>query len=249
MLLRRIASSIILIAILLPTIFLFPRPVVALVIASVVGMGLREFYILAEYKGFKPFKIYGIGMGIVLSVGTYYNIDTSIILSFILLIVLIKHAFKKDGSSVIANSAVTMLGILYVSFLFTFIIKIRYLPNGQWLVLALFIITKVSDISAYLVGTKWGRHKLIPRISAKKSIEGAVSGVIGAVLVSLLLRINIMLGVLLSVIGQVGDLIESLIKRDAQIKDSGKIVPGMGGVLDVIDSLLFTGPVMYLFLL
>lgn len=248
MLLRRIASSIILIVILVPTIFLFPRPVVALVIATVVGTGLWEFYILAEKKGFKPFRIYGIGMGIILSVGTYYKIDTNIILSLILLIVLIKHAFKRDGSSVIANSAVTMLGILYISFLFTFIIKIRYLPNGQWLVLALFVVTKVSDISAYLVGTKWGRHKLIPRISAKKSIEGAISGIIGAVLVSLLLKINIILGILLSVVGQTGDLIESLMKRDAQVKDSGRIAPGMGGVLDVIDSLLFAAPAMYLFL-
>lgn len=249
MLLRRIISSIVLIAVLLPTIFLFPRPVVALVITLVIGMGLWEFYTLTEYKGFKPFKIYGIGMGVILSVGTYYKIDTNIILGFILAVVLIKHAFRKDGLSVIANSAVTMLGILYVSFLFTFIIKLYYLPNGQWLVLSLFIITKVSDISAYIFGTRFGRHKLIPRISANKSIEGAISGIIGAVLVSLLLRINIILGILLSIVGQVGDLIESLMKRDAQIKDSGKIVPGMGGVLDVIDSLLFTGPVMYLFLL
>lgn len=248
MLLRRIASSILLIAILVPTIFIFPRPLVSFVIALAVGMGLWEFYALAEKKGFRPFKIYGIAMGIILSAGEYYRYDTNIILALILVVVLIKHAVRKDGLSVIANSAVTMLGILYVSFLFTFIIKLRYLPNGQWLVFSLFIITKSSDISAYIVGTKWGRHKLIPRISAKKSIEGAVSGVIGAVLAGLLLRIDIILAVLLSAAGQAGDLIESLMKRDAKIKDSGKILPGMGGVLDVIDSLLFAGPVMYMYL-
>lgn len=248
MLIKRIISSIILIAILLTTIFLFPRPVVALIIALVVGLGLWEFYVLTEYKGFRPFKIYGIGMGIILSVATYYKIDTGIILVVILMIVLIKHAFKKDGTSVIANSAVTMLGILYVSFLFTFIIKLRHLPNGQWDVLSLFVITKASDIAAYIFGTKWGRHKLIPRISAKKTIEGSIAGVIGAVLVSFLFLRSISLGILLSVAGQIGDLIESLIKRDAQVKDSGRLVPGMGGVLDFMDSLLFAGPVMYCFL-
>lgn len=254
MLPKRIISSIILIAVLLGTIFLFPKPVVAVVIALLIGMGLWEFYVITEIKGFKPLKGYGIGMGIVLSEAVYYQIDSNMILAFILMMMFIKHAFKKDGSSVISDSAVTMLGILYISFLFTFIIKLRFIPNGQWLVFSLFVITKVSDISAYVFGTKWGKHKLIPRISAKKSIEGAISGITGSVLASLFLLKDlgwqkaVMLGIFLSVAGQIGDLVESLMKRDAQIKDSSKIVPGMGGVLDVMDSLLFAGPVMYLFL-
>lgn len=272
MLIRRIISSIVLAIILLATIFLFPRPVVALVVALLIGLGLWEFYVISETKGFNPFKIFGVCMGVLLSVVTYiiisysHTIDIdkaiSFILFFVLFIVMIKYSLKKDGAGVIANSAITMLGILYISFLFTFIIKLRYIPNAQegkgW-VMGLFIIPKFSDISAYLFGTKFGRHKLIPRISAKKTIEGAVAGIIGAVLISLLLRFwflrgiswfsIVVLGILLSVVGQVGDLIESLIKRDAKVKDSGKLVPGIGGVLDLMDSLLFAGPVLYLFLI
>lgn len=251
MLIQRTISSIILIGILLGTVFIFPMPLVVLVIGLVVGIGQWEFYGLTELKGFKPFKIFGTVMGIILSITTYYGIDTYITLSFILLIALIKHAFKKEGYPVIDNSAVTMLGILYVSFLFTFIIKIRFIPNpqeGKGWIMALFIITKVSDACAYIFGTSFGRNKLIPRISAKKTVEGSIAGLIGAVMISLLLGKKWLLGVLLSIAGQVGDLIESLIKRDAQIKDSGRLVPGIGGVLDLIDSLLFAGPAMYIYL-
>lgn len=273
MLVKRIITGIILIILLIAAVFYFPRPLVALVIALLLGTGLWEFYTLCENKALNPCKIFGIISGITISVLVYtvlaYNlikIDVNelilIILFISLAVILIKYAFKKDGSSVIINGSVTLLGILYVSFLFTFIIKLRFITNsdrGMGWVMSLFIITKISDISAFFIGSKWGRHKLIPRISAKKSIEGAIASVAGALLVSLLLKLSFLqelswvmvsvLGILLGGIGQVGDLVESLMKRDAQIKDSGKFVPGLGGVLDFMDSLLFTAPVMYIFFL
>jgi phosphatidate cytidylyltransferase len=271
MLLQRTITGIILVALLIATVFYFPIPVVAVVIALLIGSGIWEFYNLTENKGLRPYKYYGIIAGAFLSVGVYLIEAKSIpfnssefqliVLFLILVTVLIKCACKKDGSSVIINTSVTMLGILYISTMFNFIIKIRYITQadaGKGWVMSLFIITKTSDISAYFVGTKFGRHKLIPRISANKSIEGAIGSIVGSVAVSIILTqfflkelsvmSGVLLGVLLSLTGQAGDLVESLMKRDAQAKDSGKFVPGLGGVLDFMDSLLFTAPVMYLFM-
>ncbi len=271
MLIRRFRSMIVLVVLLVGAIFWFSRPLVAVLVALLVGMGLWEFYTMAENKGLRPFKWYGTSAGVILAVGTYICIAykgisdldkvVTIILYFIVASLLIRHAFKKDGNSVIVNSAVAIFGIMYVSFTFTFIIKLRYLPDpaaGKGWVVALFCVTKIADIAAYVCGSKWGRHKLIPRISANKSIEGFACGIIASVLLALGFRLWFLqgiglvavigLGILLGVVGQIGDLIESLMKRDAQVKDSGKLIPGIGGVLDLMDSLIFTGPAMYLYL-
>lgn len=271
MLKKRSYSAVVLVAVLLGSIFWFPRPLVTVVVALLIGTGLWEFYALAEKKGLRPFKWYGISAGVILAVAAYIgiaykgilNIDkvVTIILYFIVAALLIRHAFKKDGNSVIVNSAIAILGIMYVSFTFTFIIKLRYLPDpavGKGWVITLFCVTKIADIAAYICGSKWGKHKLIPRISAKKSVEGFVSGIIFAVLLSLGFRLwflpkiswlaVIALGILLGVVGQIGDLIESLMKRDAQVKDSGRLIPGIGGILDLMDSIIFAGPAMYLYL-
>ena len=270
MLSKRLFSSTILILFLIGAIFWFPKSIVAIVIAIIIGLGLWEFYGLAEIKGFRPFKGYGTFCGILFAVFVYVMValhkpqaDEFIYMLLFLMIatILVKYTFIKDNSAPIINGSITILGIMYVSFLFTFIIKLRYLPDaahGKWWVLALFIITKISDSAAYLGGTKWGRHKLIPRISAKKTIEGSAFGVLGAVIASLVCRLFfiqelgwikiIILGILLSIAGQIGDLVESLIKRDAEVKDSGTPIPGMGGILDILDSLLFAGPVMYIYL-
>lgn len=136
---------------------------------------------------------------------------------------------------------------------------------GKECLFTLLLITWIGDSGAYIIGTKWGRRKLIPRISPKKSIEGAGGGLVFSLLAALLTRwffviplaskwFNpldlsithyVVLGLLLGAVGQVGDLAESLLKRDANVKDSSRIIPGHGGLLDVIDSLLFTAPVMY----
>jgi phosphatidate cytidylyltransferase len=173
------------------------------------------------------------------------------------LIFLILMQFKRrDSSGVIVDISTTLFGILYVSWFFSFLIKIRYLPGGLGFLAALLLITKLGDIGAYLVGSKWGKKLLIPHISPKKTIVGSLGGLVFSILGGLackpflpfeygqLLIISASLGVL----GQLGDLSESLLKRDCQVKDSGNIFPGMGGILDEIDSLLFTAPVFYFIL-
>jgi phosphatidate cytidylyltransferase len=118
------------------------------------------------------------------------------------------------------------------------------------------LITKLGDIGAYLVGIRFGKTPLIPHISPNKSVEGAVGGLIFSILGALASKIFLnlsylhmmILGLFLGILAQLGDLSESLIKRDCQVKDSGNLVPGMGGLLDIIDSLLFTGPAFYFYM-
>jgi phosphatidate cytidylyltransferase len=118
------------------------------------------------------------------------------------------------------------------------------------------LITKLGDIGAYIVGMRFGKTPLIPRISPKKSVEGSIGGLLfsisGALVSKAFLHFSylhlISMGIFLGILGQLGDLSESLIKRDCEVKDSGNIFPGLGGVLDAIDSLLFTAPAFYFYI-
>ena len=135
--------------------------------------------------------------------------------------------------------------------------------TGMRLMLYLVLVVKITDIGAYTFGRLFGRHKMVPVLSPGKTWEGAAGGVVSALVASLVfiavtggkfgelhfsMLDGVVLGVLLSVSGQVGDLCESFLKRICGVKDSGRSIPGMGGLLDVLDSLLFGAPVLYLYL-
>jgi phosphatidate cytidylyltransferase len=152
---------------------------------------------------------------------------------------------------------------MYVSWLLNFIQKINFFPNvdGHYYLLYFVHITKFSDSGAYAVGSLIGKHKMIPRISPGKTWEGFGGAILGSTLASVVfLKLGgshlygmtmthaIILGVVLSIAAVVGDLIESLFKREAGLKDSGNLFPGIGGILDLLDSLLFNAPLMYLYL-
>jgi phosphatidate cytidylyltransferase len=259
MLVKRIISSAMLIGIISGVIFV--DWLCSLVIILFIVGGLYEYFAMLEKKGINIYKYFGIGVGTIipLSIMLKFEPTKSWELLFIVLALffLILMQFKRrDSSGVIVDISTTLFGILYVSWFFSFLIKIRYLPGGLGFLVSLLLITKLGDIGAYLVGSKWGKKLLIPRISPKKTIEGALGGLLFSILGGLackaflpfeygqLLLISVGLGIL----GQLGDLSESLLKRDCQVKDSGNIFPGMGGVLDEIDSLLFTAPVFYFIL-
>jgi phosphatidate cytidylyltransferase len=151
--------------------------------------------------------------------------------------------------------AITLLGVCYVNWLLGHTIALRALPDGVHWVLLLVWITWLGETAAYTVGSLVGRHKLAPGISPGKTVEGAVAQFVASLLAALTaggwlfpglrLRDAIVVGILLGVLGQVGDLVESALKRSVGAKDTGQVIPGHGGILDRIDGLLFNAPALF----
>ena len=186
--------------------------------------------------------------------------------TFLILFVLglcTRQFFSKSNTAGILAISTTLFGLMYVPWLLNFIQKINFFPkvDGHYYLLYFVLITKFSDTGAYAVGSLIGKHKMIPRISPAKTWEGFGGAIVVSTLASLIFThvfkdkmagMNpfhaVVLGVVLSVCAVVGDLIESLFKREAGVKDSGKFFPGIGGILDLLDSLLFNAPIMYLYL-
>ena len=165
----------------------------------------------------------------------------------------------KDLARAPARAATLVFGVLYVAVPLTLLAYLYMPPFGPtWVVLAL-AVTWVGDTAAYFVGRAWGKHKMYPAVSPKKTLEGAGGGLAGSVLAALVFKLWILpelslvdvvlIGVPAAVLEQAGDLCESMIKRGAGVKDSGGILPGHGGILDRVDGLLFSAPYVYLYLL
>jgi phosphatidate cytidylyltransferase len=238
-------------------------------VSLIILIGLWEFYRLAEAKGIRPYKILGIGGGLFLSWQTYFKLrgGDEIVLTLILLVVMVAELFRREQHHSLYHIAATIFGVFYVGWLSSHFILLRELPelvgrrysDGGWYLLSVFIITWVCDTGAYGVGLAWGRHPLLPRVSPKKTVEGTIGGVVTALLTALLLggvflkdllamRHFLVMGLIVGIVGQIGDLVESLLKRDAQVKDASRLLPGHGGVLDRFDSLLFSVPITYWYL-
>lgn len=260
MLNKRIISSIILILIAILGILI--DWVFGLVVTLLVGIGLYEFFTLIEKKGITIYKYFGVVIGMIIPLSIILRFELTkrwelLFIVSVLIVIFLLQFTRRQNQQAILGISTTLFAILYIAWLLSFLIKIKYLPLGRELVATLLLVTKGGDIGAYLVGTRFGRHNLIPRISPKKSIEGAIGGFIFSILGAMVSRLFlpqfsylylIIMGGLLGILAQLGDLSESLIKRDCQVKDTGYLVPGLGGALDIIDSLLFTAPVFYFYM-
>jgi phosphatidate cytidylyltransferase len=251
-----------------------------LLIGSLGLLALWEFYSILEKKKLPNFKLTGLLCGLVLICGSFYyfhkvgpaesyDFELSVVL-FFLLVVFTRQMFRgmRDVSP-LETMAYTLFGLLYVLWLFNFITKIVYVTprgpaheiTGHFYVLYLIVVTKFSDMGAYLTGSVIGRHLLVPHISPKKTWEGFF-GALGFSVLGSYAMIWLMpghlsllnmwhgtfLGLLLGFAAIVGDLAESIVKRSADVKDSGTMLPGIGGALDLIDSLLFTAPLLFFYL-
>jgi phosphatidate cytidylyltransferase len=161
----------------------------------------------------------------------------------------------KEIRQAAADAALVLMGFLYVPLLLSHLVMIRMLPHGvSWLFLIM-VIVMTGDSAAYYVGSSFGKTKLYPAVSPKKSVEGSLGGLVGSVIGALISKALyfpeltvvdcIATALLLGVLGQLGDLFESLVKRSCGVKDSGTIFPGHGGILDRLDSILFAGPAAF----
>jgi phosphatidate cytidylyltransferase len=153
------------------------------------------------------------------------------------------------------EAAITLTGMLYIGLTLSFLVMTRLLPQGEWLIFFVLLVTWAGDTGAYYMGTLYGKHALAPRISPKKTVEGLVGGLVSAMIVAYLSRWWFLpdlsgldcfiVAAILTGAGLWGDLAESVIKRSAGVKDSGGVLPGHGGMLDRLDSLLFAAPAFY----
>jgi phosphatidate cytidylyltransferase len=198
-----------------------------------------------------------------------YDFEIAVLLFFLLTVFARQMFARLRHDKPLQTMAYTLFGLLYVLWLFNFTTKIIYLTprsstgavTGQFYVLYLIAVTKFGDMGAYLTGSAIGRHLMTPHISAKKTWEGFF-GALGFALLCSLMLFKLMpghlsaltwthatiLGLLLGFGAVVGDLAESIIKRSTDVKDSGRLLPGIGGALDLVDSLLFTAPLLFFYL-
>ncbi len=258
MFLRRIITSSLLILMIIAVISL--EWLCALAVTLFIALGLHEFFGMLDKKGVVVYRYFGTVLGVLIPLSIMFRFELTKGWEFLFVVLailfLVLMQIKRRGSSgAILGISTTIFGIIYISWFFSFLIKIRYLDAGLGLLSALLLITKSCDIGAYLIGSRFGKIPLAPNISPHKTVEGSIGGTIFSILVALacapFLGLELMhlaiLGFAISILAQLGDLSESLIKRDCNIKDSGSIFPGMGGALDQIDSLLFTAPAFYFY--
>lgn len=257
----RIAVSVVAIPVILWAVLYGHIPFMVFTLA--VGMiAYYEFVRITEKKKANPQLLMGLAAILFLQVNEYWNItEFGIAILIIALAVLLRELFRNRGSAIM-NLGTTILGIFYIGLFTLTLLMIReYFPvyeQGGYLILAMFASIWICDSAAYFGGLSLGKHRLMERVSPKKSWEGAIFGFGGAILSYYLAHIWILdfltmtdvivMGIITGTIGQMGDLIESLIKRDAEVKDSSALIPGHGGMFDRFDSMLFVSPAVYIYL-
>ncbi len=228
-------------------------------------IGLWEFYRMMEAKGLRPYKTMGILSGLALSWYVFFQqgVYANLLLSIIFIGTMTLELARKDKGLAVYHISVTVFGVFYVAWLGSHLILLRELPHlkgldysmGFSFVIVAFALTWCYDTGAYFIGSWFGRRQILPSVSPGKTIEGVLGGIVLSVIGILVVRRflapylsliqAIGLAFFASIVGQLGDLAESMIKRDVKIKDASKTIPGHGGVLDRFDSLLFTSPLLY----
>lgn len=241
---------------------------------TAIALMLGEFYSMMEHKGLSPHWKSGFLAALLLPLGLYSRLRGGHIeewhvgglLTFLLFAVFLAELRRGTNREAAVNTASTVLGVLYVGWLGSHLVGLRELPAvlgrpaawGASFALLPFFLAWSCDTAAYGVGRAFGRRALAPTLSPKKSVEGALGGLAASLAAGLIAHFwfahyltigdALALGTLVGFFAQVGDLVESLFKRDAATKDSSELIPGHGGALDRFDSLLFAAPIVYYYL-
>jgi len=223
---------------------------------SVVALlGLYEFYSMFRLNtGLTVLSILGGLLFLYLSYRGFSGEIFNPITLFFIAIVLFRMFSRKDPKDALKETGIALTGLIYVIILITYQLKLREL-GSQWIIY-LYGVIWISDSSAYYVGSTIGKRRLYPSLSPKKTVEGAIGSLIGGGIGSVIIakaldieRAGIILGIIIGGLCVIGDLIESMFKRDADVKDSSNLIPGHGGVLDKIDSALLVAPFLYWYLM
>ena len=257
MLKKRVVTALIGIPLLIVAVwFDTPLPWFSILAAVWCLLAVFEFYRITSVTGVPALTYFGLICTVLFVLSPHFKeiFPVTQLLTLVMLISLILLLFRRQKEGIFSAWAWTIAGILYVGWLFSYLVALRLEAGSEWVFLALFTIFG-SDSAAFFVGRWLGKHRLAPSISPAKTWEGAIGGVFGAVIVSIIvvalfgLPLNywqtVVLGILISVLGQFGDLAESLLKRNMGVKESGNLMPGHGGLLDRMDSVIFTGVVTY----
>ena len=241
-----------------------PLPWFTVLLAIWGVLAVFEFYRMVAASKIAPLTYFGLVWSLLFILSPHFNNDfitSPTLLTSAVVLSLVWLVLRRQKEGAFIGWAWTIAGILYVGWLLSYFVALRGLDDGRnWVFFALFA-TFGSDTAAFFIGRALGRHHLVPSISPGKTWEGAIGGIFGAIMISLLFTLPtplglplsywqaILLGLLVSIFGQLGDLVESLLKRNMGVKDSGKLLPGHGGFLDRIDSIVFAGIVIYYYVI
>lgn len=255
---KKIWTALILIPPLILLIALGPPFFLISMVLITILLGLKEFYHLALPQTGWTERTVGMGLGLVLAVTVGYgepNLLPPLLVLTLLILATLFMIISNHLVKAIADLSITFFGIFYIAFLLSHIILIRNQVEGREWVLFLILTVWAGDIIALFSGTLFGKHKLYPKISPNKTYEGLLGAIMGSVVIGLVFA-SFFLPSLdkgtcllvtggIGILGQLGDFTESMLKRSAQVKDSGGLLPGHGGILDRIDSFLFAAPFLY----
>jgi phosphatidate cytidylyltransferase len=236
-------------------------PLLIFLIGLLAILGSIEFYRLASLAGGRPLNAFGVAWALFFVIAAHFDdiyVTSSLLASAVALPLIWLVGSGKEKPLI--SWAWTVTGILYMGWMLSRYVTLRELNHGMELVLLGLFCTMACDTTAFFSGRTWGKHLLAPTVSPKKTWEGAIGGFVAAAAAAVVLRIvlnldglelplsyaqTIAIGCLIGLFAQLGDLLESLVKRRAGVKDYGSLMPGHGGILDRIDSLVFTGAIVY----
>jgi phosphatidate cytidylyltransferase len=266
----RVITSIFILAVAIPVVTFSEYIVYPIVLSLLSGIAVFEMLRVIGLQKCWSLAIPAYAIALAAPICSYFMTDAHrifyllavFVVLFCYLIYTMAVAVFSKGTIPVSKLGVVYLSVTYVVASFTSMSTVRYMESGLYILFLIFFISWGCDACAYLVGTLCGKHKLIPEVSPKKSVEGAVGGVVGAVILNVALLFVfkkfffegetglsyisvIIMSICLSVISMFGDLAASTIKRNFGIKDFGKLLPGHGGIMDRCDSLLFVLPVLY----
>ncbi len=254
MLIQRVLSAVVL-APLVVALTIAGGPWFAGMILVATAVALWEFYRLLKLAGHQTLWPFGFALGLAFPLDAYLlpgQIAPSV-LALSLILSLLYLVLRQRLEESLVGWALTWVPPLYVGFLASFLVALRLLPSGERWAFLVVGVTWGTDIAAYIVGRAVGKHRFFPRISPKKTVEGAAGGVVAGIACSALLAWIFgwnplsfaLFGFVGSIAAEAGDLAESLLKRQLQAKDASRLIPGHGGLMDRLDSLLFVGVVVY----